>query len=187
MLRNQQRGLSQSRGFTLLEVMVAVAVLAIALSATIKVASESGANLIHLRDKTLAHWVAENKLAELQATEAWTEGSQRGSSRMGGRTWYWQVDTTTTELPNIRQVLVQVSEQEKGEQWVTSLTGFLADPQLREAVPGAAGGPGEAGNPDGAGEGAENPPAGEGAVDELVPPPDPGEPPAEGVTGEATE
>lgn len=52
-------------GFTLLEVMIALAVLAIALAAVIDKSIEAGANVSYLRDRTLAHWVAENRLAEM--------------------------------------------------------------------------------------------------------------------------
>lgn len=165
----------KSKGFTLLEVMVAVAVLAIALSAIIKAASESGANLSTLRDKTLAHWVAENRLAEMQAREDYGEGSQKGSVQMAGREWYWQAETSATDLPNLDKVEIRVSDREDGQQWLTTLSGFLADPELRKGAPGGAPGPDQD---------QEQPPSEQPAAEQ---PPAGGSPPEEGGAQEVTE
>ncbi|HEX2238999.1 MAG TPA: type II secretion system minor pseudopilin GspI, partial [Gammaproteobacteria bacterium] len=54
------------RGFTLLEVLVALAVIAIALASIIKVVGTGAANAGYLRDKTFAHWVAANRLVQMQ-------------------------------------------------------------------------------------------------------------------------
>ena len=56
------------RGFTLLEVLVALAVIAIALASIIKAVGTGAANASYLRDKTFAHWVAANRLAQMQIT-----------------------------------------------------------------------------------------------------------------------
>lgn len=118
-------------GFTLLEVLVAVAVLAIALSAVLKVTSESGGNLSSLRDKTLAHWVAENKLAEMIATGVWPEGEQKGSSELAGREWFWRVETQNTADRDLRQVTIRVFAGERDDNSLTVLRGFLGNPQSR--------------------------------------------------------
>lgn len=57
------------RGFTLLEVLVALAILAIALGALIKAGSTNTANAVYLRDKTFAHWVALNTITEMQVRD----------------------------------------------------------------------------------------------------------------------
>lgn len=124
-----------SKGFTLLEVLVAVAILAIALASVIKMAAGNGANLGHLRDKTLAQWVAENKLAEMQATELYLQGRQKGKSEMAGRVWHWEVEALGEAVPNLRRIAIRVKEQEDAEGWLVVLNGFLADPQLRQGTP----------------------------------------------------
>jgi len=128
----------RTSGFTLLEVLVAVAVLAIALSAVIKVTSESGGNASSLRDKTLAHWVAENKLAEMIATGVWAEGEQKGSSELAGREWFWRVETKNTADKDLRQVTIRVSDQERGNNSLTVLNGFLGNPDMRKPSRAAA-------------------------------------------------
>ncbi|HEX5512824.1 MAG TPA: type II secretion system minor pseudopilin GspI, partial [Gammaproteobacteria bacterium] len=119
-----------SRGFTLLEVMVALAVLAIALAAVIDKTIESGVNVSYLRDRTLAHWVAENKLAEMQAMDEWREGRQTGKTDFAGRTWYWEVEALTTPARQLRRVVIRVSEQE-GANPISTLNGFLLNPEVR--------------------------------------------------------
>lgn len=129
-----------SRGFTLIEVLVAVAVLAIALAAVIKIGSESGGNLIYLRDKTLAHWVAENRLAEMRAMEEWPSGEGSGSSQFAGREWFWKTQVKEFPDPNIRHVIIRVSEREGSEEYLTVLHGVLGNPELRKGSPGFGGG-----------------------------------------------
>ena len=78
---NNSTGLT--RGFTLIEVLIALAVLAIALSAVIKGVSANANNAAHLRDRMLAHWVAMNKVTELQTnTTLPTPGVTTGTMLM---------------------------------------------------------------------------------------------------------
>lgn len=83
-----------SGGFTLVEVLVAVAVLAIAMAAIIKATAENGANAGYLRDKTFAHWIASNKLAEMQLSGAWADGGQDSNRRFAGKQWPVHVEIT---------------------------------------------------------------------------------------------
>lgn len=117
-----------THGFTLLEVMVALAVLAIALTAMIKGVGTQVSNQSYLRDRTLAHWVAMNKAAELQIARKWPEaGSETGSAPMGPHEWYWKVTVQNTPDPDVRRMDVAVSATEGGEP-VTSLVGYLLKP-----------------------------------------------------------
>ena len=80
-------------GFTLLEVLVAVTILAVALGALIKVGSDNAANTVYLRDRTYAHWVALNQVTRYRVgLEEPHRGSRRGTSRMAERDWYWQAE-----------------------------------------------------------------------------------------------
>lgn len=86
----------RNAGFTLLEVLVALAVLALALAAGIKAAGSNIDNAAYLRDRTLAHWVAMNKLTEMQVFNKFpaTGTTERGSLLWAGSEWYWSVQTT---------------------------------------------------------------------------------------------
>lgn len=114
-------------GFTLLEVLVALAIIAIGLAAAIQISVRNSANALHLRDKTLAHYVAANKAVELELQQAWpAPGTQRGRAHMGRQDWYWQARTTETFEPAMRRVDIEVGADEQST--LASLSIFLARP-----------------------------------------------------------
>lgn len=117
----------QSRGFTLLEVLVATSVIAIALAAIIRLTTMSSSNLAHLRDKTFAHWVAMNQMAELQISETYPAiGRSSGEEEMAGREWYWTMEVKKTPDKDLRRVEIQVHEEEgRDAPSLTILTGFF--------------------------------------------------------------
>jgi general secretion pathway protein I len=113
------------RGFTLLEVLVALAVIAIALVALVRVTGLSADALQRERETTLATWVASNVIVDLREGERFPAlGARDGSMRMGTRDWYWRVEVNTTEDPAIRRLEVSVFADPQRTQPVTSLTGF---------------------------------------------------------------
>ena len=117
-------------GFTLLEVMVALAVLAIALAALIKGVSDNTANAAHLRDKTLAHWVGMNVAAEQRLSASWTEKKTlRGEEEMGNHTWYWRASITETFDEDVRRLDVEVrGSDERDVTPLVTLVAFLPRP-----------------------------------------------------------
>ena len=121
---------SQS-GFTLLEVLAAVAVLALALGATITGASQYAANAGYLRDKAIATWVARNKLVELHVAPAWPEkGKSDGVDEMAGREWTWRTQVLDTPDPKVRRVEVSVEAPGKKDTVLVTLSGFLTPQPL---------------------------------------------------------
>ena len=128
----QTRGFSRAqrraRGFTLLEVIVALAVLAIALAAVIEGITAYVGNTAYLRDRTLAHWVAMNKAAELQLQKAWpSAGSTRGSTLLADHEWFWTVVVFQTEDDDVRRADIEVSERDGG-QALTKLITYIGQP-----------------------------------------------------------
>lgn len=121
----------RNKGFTLLEVMVAVAVLALAMAAVIKAATHSGANVATMRENTLAQWVAENRMAELRAEEAWFSGNDSGTAELAGREWFWHIETENTADSNLRRITIRVSADEGSEDWLALLEGFIVNPSVR--------------------------------------------------------
>ncbi len=114
------------KGFTLLEVLVALAILAIALSAIIKVTAENAENASYLRDKTLAHWVAMNVLTEIRVKEEWPNlGTKNGISEMSNRKWYWFLKISSTVDNELRRLEVKVKLHKKTEA-LTTLVGFVS-------------------------------------------------------------
>jgi general secretion pathway protein I len=97
-------------GFTLLEVLVAMAVLAIAMGAIIGAATQSIQTSAALRDQTFAGWVALNQVnALLLDPEPWPEdGSRRGEAELAQRVWRWEARFAATDDPDLRRVEVTV-------------------------------------------------------------------------------
>lgn len=102
--------LSRVKGFTLLEVLVALAILAISASAIISQTGTSLRNQQQLQLKTAAFWVAENKMTLLRSTERWPSvGRQTETVELMGQAW--RVNTTVSATPEqlLRKIRVSVT------------------------------------------------------------------------------
>lgn len=119
----------QHRGFTLLEVLVAVSVVAIALSAVMTEVSRDLSNTVKLRNKTLAQWVAMNKVTEWQLSAEWPKpGVRQGEVEMARQNWYWTIRVSTTDDENVRRLDVAVSTQRNAEQPRATVLAYLGKP-----------------------------------------------------------
>lgn len=115
-----------SAGFTLLEVLVALAVLAIAMAALVQAAAGYTSNAAYLRDRAFAHWVAMNQMAEVQVAEDWPgAGGRTGSSVMGGHEWFWRRKVIETDDPDLRRIEVDVYFDSAAEEPLEHLVGFV--------------------------------------------------------------
>ena len=120
---------NKKQGFTLLEVLVALAILAIALSAAIKVSTANVENASYLRDRTLAHWVAMNILTEIQIKEVWPSlGKKTGTTMMAEREWFWIMNTSDTVDKELRRVEIKVFYKKDDENALSLLVGFIPLP-----------------------------------------------------------
>ncbi len=119
------------RGFTLLEVIVALAVIAFALAAAASTVTNNTRNASGLQQRTYAHWVAMNKLAELQIDKKWPAiRSTRGSSLLARHEWFWtiKVSKTPDKKDLLRRVDVMVRAAEDDESPLVTLTGYVGRP-----------------------------------------------------------
>lgn len=117
-------------GFTLVEVLVAVAVLAIAMAAVISAMARQASNAGYLRQKTIALWVAHNRLAELQlSNEAPGTGRSDGRVEMAGVEWEWQLSVKETDDERLRRVDITVTGPGQKSGSLAQLNGFLAVPE----------------------------------------------------------
>lgn len=117
------------RGLTLLEVMVALAIFAITGSAILKAVGENLNSVGQLEAITVANWVANNQLTQLQLSRPWPiRNNVKGSSEMANRTWYWQRTVENTSDDELKQVTISVSLDSAFEDSVTSVTTYFSKP-----------------------------------------------------------
>jgi general secretion pathway protein I len=96
-------------GFTLVEVLVALAILAIALAATMRAASLAVVSAEEARWRTYATWVAQNRAAELTARRAFPSvGTENGTTELGGAGFRWEQQASATGNPAFRKIDVRV-------------------------------------------------------------------------------
>ena len=118
-----------SRGFTLLEMLVALTVLAIALLAALRASSTGLQNTVEIRNRLLASWVAQNRLAEHIARRDWLPvGEMRGEESQGGVAFGWEEKIAGTPNFQFRRIEIRVFAPQEPEQALSSLTGFMVKP-----------------------------------------------------------
>jgi general secretion pathway protein I len=116
------------RGFTLLEVLVGLVVLAIALLALTRTAAVQVAQFDALRERSIAAWLAQDLLAETRLGSPFPPtGSSSGTRRFGAREWRWQVRVQGTDAPTIRRIDVRVSSPADRDAALAELTGFAGE------------------------------------------------------------
>ena len=116
-------------GFTLVEVLVALAIISIALLAALRVAGGGTSSVGELRARLLAGWVAENLLAEQRARGEWPSlGIQRGTQRQGGIEFAWREEVIATPNVTFRRVDIRVLAAPEEAHALAHLTGFVVNP-----------------------------------------------------------
>ena len=116
-------------GFTLIEVLVALAVLTIALAAVMRALSQNIDTSASLRDRTVAMWVAQNRLVLHQIQRDFPAlDTTTGDVEMAGRKWLWtELVTAAPGEPAMRQIHIEVRAA-SGSQSLARLIGFLSKP-----------------------------------------------------------
>jgi len=129
MIAQRYRRQAKHAGFTLMEVLIALAVLAIALGAIIQSVAANTSNAAYLRDRTFAHWVAMNRVAEMQALNEWpAKGTDRGTEQMANFEWNWQLIINDAGLDNIRQIQVEVRRDRNDKQALATIIALVGKP-----------------------------------------------------------
>jgi general secretion pathway protein I len=128
----RQRGILRGpvglAGFTLLETLVALAILAIGLAAAMRALGMATGSAADLNDRQLAGWVAQNRLAELRVQGRFPEpGLASGDVTQGGRRFQWHEETKPTANPLFRRVVVSVFVVDS-DRALASLSGLAVKP-----------------------------------------------------------
>lgn len=112
--------------FTLIEIMVALFVIAITMAAILENTGATSRNALYLKQKTIAGWVASNQIALIRAKREWDNRKKRsGTEEMAGQEWQWTMFIENTEDDSIRKVTVEVALAIEPENILGRMTGFL--------------------------------------------------------------
>lgn len=122
---------TRQHGFTLIEVMVALALIAISMATLLSVSGQTTANATHLKQVTLGQWIAENKATEYQIRNVFPAvGRKEGNISMAKRDWRWRVKVSNTPNPDIRRMDIDVVfEGDDFDEPVASVSAFIGKPQ----------------------------------------------------------
>lgn len=114
------------KAFTLIEIMVALAIITLALGAIIENTTASNRNFQYLRDKSVAGWIAMNQISLIRATRKWPAPSNKsGTVEMLDREWTWRMKVSSTDDANMRRLDITVYSEEDEKNSLASMTGFL--------------------------------------------------------------
>jgi general secretion pathway protein I len=117
---------SRNAGFTLLEVLAALVIISLGMLGVIEAISQTASNSIRMRDRTLAHWVAMNRLTEIRLqTRPPKIDKTSDEVEMAGRKWRWTMEVTETPVQSLRRIDIRVAEADADEDSsLTNVTGF---------------------------------------------------------------
>ncbi len=119
-MRNMQRGM------TLLEVIVALAVFAVAAISITKSLGEQIANLPVLEERTLAQWVASNQMVDARLESTFPEiGKKEGKVELADKEWYWRKEVVKTTDDTFRLIRISVSDDSRYERIIARVSSYV--------------------------------------------------------------
>lgn len=125
----------RQRGFTLIEVLVALVIVAVGMSVLMGALSSSARTVIYMQDKTFAEWVALNQVTTvrlaLQQGQIPPVGTTNGDIDLANRSWHWRQDVVASQVPGINRIDVKVRPKEvKGgddDNWYVTVSGLAGN------------------------------------------------------------
>jgi general secretion pathway protein I len=114
------------RGFTLIEVLAALVIVALGMLGVIQAVTQTARNGTYLREKTLAHWIGLNVITERRLAPSPPDVSETSDEvDFAGRRWRWTMRVTQTEVESLRRMDVSVRPAEAPDgSALASVTGF---------------------------------------------------------------
>lgn len=122
---------ARARGFTLVEVLVALAIVTIGMAALLAALGSSADSATYQRDKTFAEWVALNRIEEVRlARQRPSKGKSEGDAEMAGVKWKWAQEVLETEVKGILRIDVSAkpADAQVGKDvWYTTVSAIVGD------------------------------------------------------------
>jgi len=173
------------RGFTLIEVLAALVIVALGMLGVIEAVTQTARNGTYLRDKTLAHWIAMNLITEQRLQSSPPEVTKSSDEvEFAGQRWRWTMVVTQTQVDSLRRMDVSVRRAEgREDSSLTTVTGFYgtaigaAGGGMVDWVGTQSGDPSDEGDEEGEsdGDGGDEAPPGDAAPVDPQPSPEPPE------------
>jgi general secretion pathway protein I len=116
------------RGFTLVEILVALAIVAVALAAGMRALAQSADGASTLKARTLALWIAQNRLANAQLADPWPPvGVKDGDAVEAGVRFVWHETVTATPNGAFRKIEIVVAEPRTPDYAIARLVGYIGN------------------------------------------------------------
>jgi general secretion pathway protein I len=135
--RLPRHGLRLLRGFTLIEVLVALVIVAVGMSALMGALSSSAKTVVYMQDKTFSEWVALNQIATVRLMlvqgQVPSAGNTNGDIDMAGRTWHWRQEVVASQVSGMMLINVKVRPKDLklGDNddtgWYVTMTGLTGN------------------------------------------------------------
>lgn len=123
-------------GFTLIEAVVALLIVALGMMAVFSQLNQYATTAIYIQDKTLASWIATNRLTELSVQTQWPElGTSEDEIEFAGREWRYEVEVSATDVENLRRADVRVSLVSDPDRVIQQVSALIEPPPPRGFVP----------------------------------------------------
>ena len=135
-----------SRGFTLLEVLVAMAIISLGLIGVFGSLSQMLGATSLLRDKTLATWIATDRITEMRISGEYPDaGERKDTLEMAGAEWAYRIKVSNIPDMEMRRLDVSVSFADEPNNAIATVIGFLSPAQAQAPANNAGGQPGNGG------------------------------------------
>lgn len=119
---------TSQRGFTLLEVLVALAIIALSLAAVVASIGQMIDSGNAMRVRTYASWIAQNRITEIRINPALPEiGRSTGTVEYANTEWTWRTVISEAGVPDLYRIDVSVSLADD-ESPLRTVTGFVGMP-----------------------------------------------------------